>query len=516
MIEQLQKRDRVLALKEEKREKAAIKAKQQAELAEKKQASDANAEEEAAARNREVKDKKDQLEEVKAKSAAAAEVKVLNRDIVMRKARTAMDASRHAARMARMLIRSTSRNVDDARLKAAKENANQDIAALAKLRHHEDLASDAVNSADEKKEKIAQFEFSAKDHLSAAEDRMAVVKKRNRWDARHAETLRNLAMNARDKAQLLKAEAGRQAARANMPEPDIPLPPAPKHVPLSVTKIPSPAQVERAEETAEQAKEAVDTTTETANEDTAAAEEPEAEKADPVKVEEKKEVVEEQLSKAGVTKENSEPEKVIEATGMRPAGAEKKEGSSEKGHADREKIRERTERVASEIKAEIEKTKKSAAEEAAGGVSNQEAEAASTMSKQISKAVDADNAVAEKQIAKDKKVAEGLTPGESKKTAATKIQAAAAEAVLKSSLAQAKLAKAKMLRKEARKDLKKQGKPIPAALTKKALKPTQDKADAAQQEAAAAAEAAKATTEQVKKEVKEEAEKPAEIQWSWF
>jgi len=511
MIEQLQKRDRVLALKEEKRQKADIAAKQAAELEQKRAASDAADEDAAFQRAQEIKDKKNALEEVKTKSAASAEVKLLNRDQIMRKARTAMDAARHAARMARTFVRSTAQNVDDARLKAAKENAVQDVAALAKLRHHEDLAQDTVTSADEKKEKIAQFEFSAKDHLNAAETRQALARKRNRWSARHANTLRALAEKARDKAELLKSEAVRVARDTGLPAPKLVIPPAPATIDTSVAHTPSASEVRKAE-AAVDSSEALETKQEEATE---AEQEAEAEKvATPEKIEEKKADVEKELEKVGVTPEKEEPEEVIQATGMKPAGEEKSPDSSDEGHTAREAIRERTKRVAKEIKDEIDKTKKSAAVEAAGGKTKEDAEFAAEVSNGIAKAVDADNAEAQKQIKKDEKVALGLKPGESKKTAITKIQAAAAEAVLKSTLAQAKLAKAKMLRKQARRQLKKEGTAIPKQLKPAFLKPVEKKAEQAAKESAAAAKAAAATTEKVKEEVAEG--KPVEMVWTWF
>jgi len=510
MIEQLQKRDRVLALKEEKRQKADIAAKQAAELEQKRAASNAADEDAAFQRAQEIKDKKDALQEVRAKSAASAEVKLLNRDQIMRKARTAMDAARHAARMARTFVRSTAQNVDDARLKAAKENAVQDVAALAKLRHHEDLAQDTVSSANEKKEKIAQFEFSAKDHLNAAETRQALTRKRNRWDARHANTLRTLAEKARDKAELLKSEAIRVARDSGLPAPTLVIPPAPAQIDTTVAHTPSAAEVRRAENDVDGA-EKLETKQE---QNTEAEEEKEAEKvATPEKIEEKKVAVEEELTKAGVTSDTEEPEAVVAATGMKAAGEEKSEDSSEEGHKTREAIRERTERVTTEIKAEIDKTKKDAAVEAAGGKSEEDAKTAGKVAEDIAKAVDEDNKDAQKQIAKDEKVAMGLKPGDTKKTAITKIQAAAAEAVLKSTLAQAKLAKAKILRKQARKELKREGATVPTQLKPAFLKPVEKKAAQAAKESAAAAKAAAASTEKVKEE---KANEPAEIQWSWF
>lgn len=55
---------------------------------------------------------------------------------------------------------------------------------------------------------------------------------------------------------------------------------------------------------------------------------------------------------------------------------------------------------------------------------------------------------------------------DSARTAAVKVQSAAVLAALKSNLANAKIAKAKVLRREARAQLKRDGKPIPADLKK--------------------------------------------------
>merc|ERR1711871_1350508 len=227
MMDELRKRDKAAALKASKAKIASIKKKQAAEVAEKKDAEDAAMENRKKIDAREKVDKREAQAELKAKNAAAQEVKTLNRNTVMRKARVAMDEARRAAHMARTLVRNTARNLDDARLSHAKATANDDIKALDKLRQHEDLARGAIESAKSKKRVIARFQYSANAAKKKAEKRLNMVKKQNRWDARHAATTVQLAVKARDKAKLLKQKA-EEAAAVNgirMPSLNVPKPP---------------------------------------------------------------------------------------------------------------------------------------------------------------------------------------------------------------------------------------------------------------------------------------------------
>merc|ERR1719218_13394 len=234
MMDELRKRDKAAALKASKAKIASIKKKQAAEVAEKKDAEDAAMENRKKIDAREKVDKREAQAELKAKNAAAQEVKTLNRNTVMRKARVAMDEARRAAHMARTLVRNTAHNLDDARLRHAKATANDDIKALDKLRQHEDLARGAIESAKSKKRVIARFQYSANAAKKKAEKRLNMVKKQNRWDARHAATTVQLAVKARDKAKLLKEKA-EEAAAVNgirMPKglhvPTVPKDPTPK------------------------------------------------------------------------------------------------------------------------------------------------------------------------------------------------------------------------------------------------------------------------------------------------
>ena len=226
IMEQLQKRDKAERLKRQKQKLAGIKEKQTKEQVEKKDAEDQAIEARKKRDAREKTEKADAVKELKAKNQAAQEVKTLNRNTVMRKARSAMDDARRAARMARTLVRTTARNLDDARLKNAKLQAVDDIKALSKLRQHEDLSNTAIASANEKKEKIARYQFGAKAALKKAETRLDMVKKQNRYDARHAATMRDLAIKAKDKAKLLKVQAQEAAANNDIKMPDLNMPEA--------------------------------------------------------------------------------------------------------------------------------------------------------------------------------------------------------------------------------------------------------------------------------------------------
>merc|ERR1711871_1553595 len=227
MMDELRKRDKAAALRASKNKIASIKKKQAAEVAQKKDAEDAAMENRKKIDAHEKVDKREAVAELKAKNAAAQEVKTLNRNTVMRKARVAMDEARRAAHMARTLVRNTARNLDDARLSHAKATANDDIKALDKLRQHEDLARGAIETAKSKKRVIARFQYSANAAKKKAEKRLNMVKKQNRWDARHAATTVQLAVKARDKAKLLKQKA-EEAAAVNgirMPSLNVPKPP---------------------------------------------------------------------------------------------------------------------------------------------------------------------------------------------------------------------------------------------------------------------------------------------------
>merc|ERR1712072_1644522 len=82
---------------------------------------------------------------------------------------------------------------------------------MAKLRHHQDLAIQTVAAANEKQQKVARFEFSAKHNLHKARKRADIVAKKNRFENRRTRTLKRLAMKATDKAEILAEEAKDQA-----------------------------------------------------------------------------------------------------------------------------------------------------------------------------------------------------------------------------------------------------------------------------------------------------------------
>jgi len=551
MMDELRKRDKAAALKASKAKIASIKKKQAAEVAEKKDAEDAAMENRKKIDAREKVDKREAQAELKAKNAAAQEVKTLNRNTVMRKARVAMDEARRAAHMARTLVRNTARNLDDARLSHAKATANDDIKALDKLRQHEDLARGAIESAKSKKRVIARFQYSANAAKKKAEKRLNMVKKQNRWDARHAATTVQLAVKARDKAKLLKDKA-EEAAAVNgirMPKglhvPTVPKDPTPKSsgetkaekkaVKALAGNLPKAAKESKKEskkkeskkkeskkkeskkkgiglkkakkkeakleakkqKLAAKAKAAKKAKTESLNsgrgERKAALEKAAEEKvAAPLKKVKRlleklpsdKKVAVKVAFKADqskiekvVAKQKNEPDKEARSGLRRPGttGQFKKQSRppTAAGHKTRENVRIKTRKAAGEIKAIIADTtaemsveqKKAALVKAAGKslvATAKTVSAAKNSTKFAGKLMSA----VEKDADETRKKAKKFLKTDSARTAAVKVQSAAALAALKSNLANAKIAKAKVLRREARAQLKRDGKPIPADLKK--------------------------------------------------
>merc|ERR1719218_44586 len=537
MMDELRKRDKAAALKASKAKIASIKKKQAAEVAEKKDAEDAAMENRKKIDAREKVDKREAQAELKAKNAAAQEVKTLNRNTVMRKARVAMDEARRAAHMARTLVRNTARNLDDARLSHAKATANDDIKALDKLRQHEDLARGAIESAKSKKRVIARFQYSANAAKKKAEKRFNMVKKQNRWDARHAATTVQLAVKARDKAKLLKDKA-EEAAAVNgirMPKglhvPTVPKDPTPKSsgetkaekkaVKALAGNLPKAAKESKKKESkkkgiglkkakkkeakleakkkklAAKAKAAKKAKTESLNsgrgERKAAVKKAAEEKvAAPLKKVKRlyeklpsdKKVAVKVAFKADqskiekvVAKQKNEPDKEARSGLRRPGttGQFKKQSRppTAAGHKTRENVRIKTRKAAGEIKAIIADTtaemsveqKKAALVKAAGKslvATAKTVSAAKNSTKFAGKLMSA----VEKDADETRKKAKKFLKTDSARTAAVKVQSAAALAALKFNLANAKIAKAKVLRREARAQLKRDGKPIPADLKK--------------------------------------------------
>merc|ERR1711871_1190235 len=532
MMDELRKRDKAAALKASKAKIASIKKKQAAEVAQKKDAEDAAMENRKKIDAREKVDKREAVAELKAKNAAAQEVKTLNRNTVMRKARVAMDEARRAAHMARTLVRNTARNLDDARLSHAKATANDDIKALDKLRQHEDLARGAIESAKSKKRVIARFQYSANAAKKKAEKLLNMVKKQNRWDARHAATTVQLAVKARDKAKLLKDKA-EEAAAVNgirMPKglhvPTVPKDPTPKSsgetkaekkaVKALAGNLPKAAKESKKKgiglkkakkkeakleakkkKLAAKAKAAKKAKTESLNsgrgERKAAMEKAAEEKvAAPLKKVKRlleqlpsdKKVAVKVAFKADqskiekvVAKQKNEPDKEARSGLRRPGttGQFKKQSRppTAAGHKTRENVRIKTRKAAGEIKAIIADTtaemsleqKKAALVKAAGKslvATAKTVSAAKNSTKFAGKLMSA----VEKDADETRKKAKKFLKTDSARTAAVKVQSAAALAALKSNLANAKIAKAKVLRREARAQLKRDGKPIPADLKK--------------------------------------------------
>merc|ERR1711871_1200966 len=574
MMDELRKRDKAAALRASKNKIASIKKKQAAEVAEKKDAEDAAMENRKKIDAREKVNKREAQAELKAKNAAAQEVKTLNRNTVMRKARVAMDEARRAAHMARTLVRNTARNLDDARLSHAKATANDDIKALDKLRQHEDLARGAIESAKSKKRVIARFQYSANAAKKKAEKRLNMVKKQNRWDARHAATTVQLAVKARDKAKLLKEKA-EEAAAVNgirMPKglhvPTVPKDPTPKSsgetkaekkaVKALAGNLPKAAKESKKKESkkkeskkkgiglkkakkkeakleakkkklAAKAKAAKKAKMESLNsgrgERKAATKKAAKEKvAAPLKKVKRlleklpsdKKVAVKVAFKADqskiekvVAKQKNEPDKEVRSGLRRPGttGQFKKQPRppTAAGHKTRENVRIKTRKAAGEIKAIIADTtaemsveqKKAALVKAAGKslvATAKTVSAAKNSTKFAGKLMSA----VEKDADETRKKAKKFLKTDSARTAAVKVQSAAALAALKSNLANAKIAKAKVLRREARAQLKRDGKPIPADLKKGSFASAEQRAKEATVQAKDAIDTSAKNTKPVK------------------
>jgi len=552
MMDELRKRDKAAALRASKNKIASIKKKQAAEVAQKKDAEDAAMENRKKIDAREKVDKREAVAELKAKNAAAQEVKTLNRNTVMRKARVAMDEARRAAHMARTLVRNTARNLDDARLKHAKATANDDIRALDKLRQHEDLARGAIESAKSKKGVIARFQYSANAAKKKAEKRLNMVKKQNRWDARHTATTVQLAVKARDKAKLLtqKAEEAAAVNGIRMPSLNVPKPPKDptpkssgetkaekKAVKALAGNLPKAGKKEskkkeskkkeskkkeskkkeskkkgiglkkakkkeakleaKKKKLAAKAKAAKKAKMESLNssrgERKAALEKAAEEKvAAPLKKVKRlleklpsdKKVAVKVAFKADqskiekvVAKQKNEPDKEARSGLRRPGttGQFKKQSRppTAAGHKTRENVRIKTRKAAGEIKAIIADTtaEMSVEQKKAALVKAAEKPLVAT-AKTVSEANNSTKfagklmSAVEKDADETRKKAKKFLKTDSARTAAVKVQSAAVLAALKSNLANAKIAKAKVLRREARAQLKRDGKPIPADLKK--------------------------------------------------
>merc|ERR1711871_1457159 len=579
MMDELRKRDKAAALKASKAKIASIKKKQAAEVAEKKDAEDAAMENRKKIDAREKVNKREAQAELKAKNAAAQEVKTLNRNTVMRKARVAMDEARRAAHMARTLVRNTARNLDDARLKHAKATANDDIRALDKLRQHEDLARGAIESAKSKKDVIARFQYSANAAKKKAEKRLNMVKKQNRWDARHAATTVQLAVKARDKAKLLKQKA-EEAAAVNgirMPSLNVPKPPKDptpkssgetkaekKAVKALAGNLPKAGKKEskkkeskkkeskkkeskkkgiglkkakkkeakleaKKKKLAAKAKAAKKAKMESLNssrgERKAAMKKAAKEKvAAPLK--KVKRLLEKLPSDTKVAvkvafkadqskiekvvaKQKNEPDKEARSGLRRPGTTDqfKKQPRppTAAGHKARENVRIKTRKAAGEIKAIIADTtaemsveqKKAALVKAAGKslvATAKTVSAAKNSTKFAGKLMSA----VEKDADETRKKAKKFLKTDSARTAAVKVQSAAALAALKSNLANAKIAKAKVLRREARAQLKRDGKPIPADLKKGSFASVEQRAKEASVQAKDAIDTSAKNTKPVK------------------
>lgn len=231
MLEELKKRDEAIELdqKAHQKELAEKDRKEKQDKTEEKEEKQARKEKELAAERQkkanEKVHKRETAKENKIKQDASEEMKNLNKKTVMLKVTKAVDEARKAGRMARKMGHDADNNLEDARLQKAKKVTEDDIKALSKLRHHQDLATTAVNSAKEKRTKISRFEYTAKNSLSKSEKRMSMLKKKSRWEKRHVDTMKDIAARARDKAERLRAAAQVAASSAGMDAPTMPIEP---------------------------------------------------------------------------------------------------------------------------------------------------------------------------------------------------------------------------------------------------------------------------------------------------
>jgi len=191
----------------------------------KKEQQDKDLAEEKAAKSKEAITKKREAKERGIKEDAAAEARSLNRKTVMLSARKAMQEARIAGQMARKMSHDADTTLENARLKKAKKMAEGDIQALAKLRQHEDLAQTAVDSAREKKEKIARIKYTATYARDKAEKRSTRLAKQDQWEKKRVATLSHIAIQARANAASSKVMATSAAEAAGLSEPVIKLPP---------------------------------------------------------------------------------------------------------------------------------------------------------------------------------------------------------------------------------------------------------------------------------------------------
>jgi len=210
-----------------------------------------------------------------------------------------------------------------------------------------------------------------------------------------------------------------------------------------------------------------------------------------------------------VAKQKNEPDKEARSGLRRPGttGQFKKQSRppTAAGHKTRENVRIKTRKAAGEIKAIIADTtaemsveqKKAALVKAAGKslvATAKTVSAAKNSTKFAGKLMSA----VEKDADETRKKAKKFLKTDSARTAAVKVQSAAALAALKSNLANAKIAKAKVLRREARAQLKRDGKPIPADLKKGSFASVEQRAKEATAQAKDAIDTSAKNTKLVK------------------
>jgi len=413
---------------------------------------------------KEHQNKLEQAKESTTKQKAGSVLKNLNRESVMVKVRKAVEEERKAARMARKISRDVDANIDNARLRQVKKITEDDVKALSKLRQHEDLARTAVDSSREKREKVWRYKTSAEASLDKTEKRVDDLAKTTRWESRHVQTLKDIASQARDKAQNLKKIALTMADNADFKAPNIELP---QKLPRDIVNHAAIFDKISAAHEARAAARA-DLTTEGV----------------PIPAE---------LQKGAMAKLQQQVTQAPESP-----------GSSAEGRSQRQTIRKHTDAITAKLKTQIAQEKMDIARDKRETARSTLTDEGKPIPESLRKGgmdtlqdrlIDANTkatraAEGEKQEALQAAVEKArsesgtdIATTDSQKTVSVKKQALATQAVLKATLADNKVRKARRLRKKARAVLTEESKDIPDGLAKGQMAAVQARADAAMKKA---------------------------------
>lgn len=460
MMNELDKRDAKVekeqkAQSKESDEKAKEAAKEKAsEAKEKKDKADKDLAGEKNEKAKEKQSKNSTAKEERIKAEAAEEARQLNRKTVLLKARQAVQDARVAARMARKMSHDADTNLENARLQKAKTVTEDDIKALSKLRHHEDLAQTAVDSAKEKKEKVSRYEYTAKTSLDKSVQRSTMVAKKNRWEERRIDTLSDIASMSRDKAEALKTKAEVAAEGAGIKTPVITLPlPVKQYTP----------KAEAAEEMTEQTASESTRVEQTAHEERKLARHELEKDGVPVPKELKKgamkELDEKKAQAAAATAPSSDnAEEEVAATDMKKPNQALAPGATQKGHETRDAVRQHSSVEEALLKTKVAKVKLDTALVKRSVARKALRDEGKSIPDNLKKGgLAAEKKQLEAAAAKAKAAADAM---ESKEESATAGKKKLADEAME------KIDEASEKREEAREFLEKEGKPVPEALEK--------------------------------------------------